>query len=162
MKQERKILIILFLCSFWTIAVHAQATIPATGGNATGSGGSVSYTVGQIGYSTISGANRTVTQGVQQPYEISVVTGIDEAKGINIICSAYPNPTSDFITLKVENYDNKSLSYELFDISGNLLENKKIEGNEITIPFGERSPSLYFLKVTDKNKVIKTFKIVKN
>ena len=162
MKQERKVLIIIFLCSFWTTIVHAQATIPATGGNAAGSGGSVSYTVGQIGYSTISGGNRSVAQGVQQPYEISVVTAIDEAKGINLICSAYPNPTSGFITLKVENYDNASLSYELFDISGNLLEIKKIEGNEITIAFGERSPSVYFLKVTDKNKVVKTFKIIKN
>jgi hypothetical protein len=53
------------------------------------------------------------------------------------------------------------LSYGLFDISGNLLENKKIEGNEITIPFGNRSPSVYFLKVTDKSKVVKTFKIIK-
>ena len=162
MKDERKFLIIILLCSFWTTIVSAQVTVPATGGNATGSGGSVSYTVGQICYSTISGTNGSVVQGVQQPFEISVVTGIEETKGIVLICTAYPNPTSDFLTLKVENYDNKSLSYELFDVSGNLLENKKIEGTEITIPFGERSPSVYFLKVTDKNKVVKTFKIIKN
>lgn len=162
MKQERKILIILFLCGFWTIVVQAQGTIPVTGGNASGSGGSVSYTVGQIAFSTFSGANGSVVQGVQQPYEISVITGIDDARGINLICSAYPNPATDFITLKVENYDNTNLSYQLFDLSGNLLENKKIEGNETTIPMGNRNTSVYFLKVTDNNKAVKTFKIIKN
>ena len=162
MKQERKILTILFLCCFWTIAVQAQKTIPATGGNASGSGGSVSYTVGQITFSKLSGTNGSVVQGVQQPFEISVVTGIDDAKGIDLILSAYPNPATDFVTLKIGNYNNIDLSYQLFDISGNLLENKKIEGNEITIPFANRSSSVYFLKVTDKNKEVKIFKIIKN
>lgn len=162
MKQERKILIILFLCGFWTFTARAQETNPATGGTATGSGGSVSYTVGQITCNTLSGANGSVIQGVQQPYEISVITGIDDATGINLICSAYPNPATDFITLKVENYDNTSLSYQLFDINGNLLEIQKIEGNETTISMGSRNPSVYFLKVTDKNKLVKTFKIIKN
>jgi opacity protein-like surface antigen len=162
MKQEKKILIILFLCGFWTVLVQAQETIPATGGNATGSGGSVSYTVGQIAYSTLSGTNGSVIQGVQQPIEISVVTGVDEARGINLLFSAYPNPATDFVTLKVGNYDNSDLSYELLDINGILLENKKIEGIETTIQFENRTPSVYFLKVTDNNKVVKTFKIIKN
>jgi hypothetical protein len=70
--------------------VHAQSTIPATGGNAAGNGGSVSYTVGQIVYTTVSGTNGSVAQGVQQPYEISVVTGI-ENKEINLSCSIYSN-----------------------------------------------------------------------
>jgi hypothetical protein len=34
-------------------------------------------------------------------YEISVVTGIDEAKGINLSVTAYPNPTTDYLTLEV-------------------------------------------------------------
>jgi hypothetical protein len=161
MKQERKILIILFLCGFWTITARAQETNPATGGTATGSGGSVSYTVGQITCNTLSGANGSVIQGVQQPYEISVITGIDDAKGIDLVSSAYPNPATDFITLKIENYDNTDLSYQLIDIYGNLLENKKIEGNETTIPMNTHNPSVYFLKITDKNKVVKTFKIIK-
>jgi hypothetical protein len=60
MKQEIRILSILLLCSFWTLVVQAQETIPASGGNATGSGGSVSYTVGQLTYNTISGTSDTV------------------------------------------------------------------------------------------------------
>ena len=81
---------------------QAQETVPATGGNASGSGGSASYSIGQMVYTTNTGTNGSVAQGVQQPYEISVITGIEEAKGISLNCSAYPNPTIEFITLKVD------------------------------------------------------------
>jgi hypothetical protein len=162
MKHSRKILISIFLCSIWTFLIHAQGTIPTTGGNAAGSGGSVSYSVGQITYNTYSGINGSVAQGVQQPYEISVVTGIEEAAEINLMLSAYPNPATDFVILKVGNYENKNLSYGLFDVNGNLLENKKIEGTEINIQLVNLSPSVYFLKVTDKGTVVKIFKIIKN
>ena len=64
MKQQRKILSIFFLLGFCLAIVQGQQTIPATGGNASGSGGSVSYSVGQILYSTFSGTNGTVVQGV--------------------------------------------------------------------------------------------------
>jgi hypothetical protein len=101
---------LLFLCTV-PIAMYAQDTTPASGGNATGTGGSVSYTIGQIVYTTNSGTNGSLSQGVQQPYEISLVTGIEEPSDISI---------------------------------QNI------------------SPSTYFLKVTDKNKVLKTFKIIKN
>lgn len=31
---------------------------------------------------------------VQQPYEISVITAIEEAKDIDLVCTAHPNPTA--------------------------------------------------------------------
>ncbi|MBA7550129.1 hypothetical protein ES705_42635 [subsurface metagenome] len=121
--------------------LQAQETIPATGSNASGSGGSVSYSVGQVIYTTNTGTNGSIAQGVQQPYEISVVSGIGKAKDINLICTAYPNPTTDFLTLKVENYDNENLFYQLFDISGQLLESKKLKGNETTITMANLVPA---------------------
>ena len=61
----------------------AQEAIPAAGSNAIGSGGSVSYSVGQVVYTINTGTNGSVAEGVQQPYEISVVVGIEQAKDIN-------------------------------------------------------------------------------
>ena len=58
-----KLLAALFSSSF---CANAQDAIPATGGDATGSGGSASYTVGQIGYTTNTGTNGSVAEGVQQ------------------------------------------------------------------------------------------------
>jgi len=154
----------LLTFTFSLSTLMAQETIPATGGNASGSGGTVSYSVGQVVYTTNTGANGSVAQGVQQAFEISVVTGIEEAKGINLVVSAYPNPTTDFLILKVDasaSLSIKSLSYQLFDMNGKLLQNKKIEGNETSIVMSNLVPATYFVKVTEGNKEVKTFKIIK-
>ena len=154
---------LIVFCMFGLgIAIQAQNAIPASGGNATGSGGSVSYTVGQVVYTKYTGTNGSVAQGVQQPYEISVVTGIVEAKGISLEIEVYPNPATDFVKLKIENYEVKNLRYQLYDINGSLIKDNKVEGNETSISMQNLLPSVYFLKVTDNNKVIKTFKIIKN
>lgn len=142
--------------------LKAQEVIPATGGNASGSGGTASYTVGQVVYTTNTEANGSVAQGVQQAYEISVVKGIEEAKDITLECTVYPNPTTDLLTLNIENYDVKNLSYQLFNISGKLLENKKLTSNETTIKMENRVAAVYFLKVMDNQQEIKTIKIIKH
>ena len=142
--------------------LQAQSASTATGGNATGSGGTVSYSVGQTGYTTQTGTTGTVAQGVQQPYEISVVAGIEEAKAITLDCTAYPNPTTDFLRLKVLDYDTVNLTYQIYDSSGKQLVNRKVEGSETTISMQGLVRGSYFLKVTDNKQEIKTFKIIKN
>jgi hypothetical protein len=161
MKHIKNILCLLILSGLCTV-IQAQSTIPATGGTATGTGGSVSYTVGQITYQTISGTNGIVTQGVQQPYEISVVTALKEAKDISLTCSVYPNPTTNFLILKVGDNENANFSYWLYGVSGNLIETKKIFADEIQISMGNQVSGTYFLKISSGNKEIKTFKIIKN
>jgi hypothetical protein len=154
---------LIVFCMFGLgIAIRAQNAIPASGGNATGSGGTVSYSVGQIVYNKSTGTNGSVAQGVQQPYEISAATGIEEAKDISLEIEVYPNPATDILKLKIENYEVKNLRYQLFDINGSLIKDNKVEGNETSIPMQNLLSSVYFLKVTDNNKVIKTFKIIKN
>jgi hypothetical protein len=163
MQNKRLKLLVTLLMGLGLTGLQAQTAVPATGGNASGSGGTVSYSVGQVVYTTnTGGSNGTVAQGVQQPFEISVVTGLEEAKGISLSISAYPNPTTDFLNLKVENYENTNLSYQLFDIGGKLLETKKITGNQTNIVMGNLVPATYFVKVTEGNKEVKTFKIIKN
>jgi hypothetical protein len=162
MKKALTALIAFCIFGFGT-AIRAQNAITASGGNAAGGGVSVSYSVGQVVYATnTSVTNGSVAQGVQQPFEISVITAIEQAKDITLVCSVYPNPANDFLTLKVENYDAESLSYKLFDASGKLLESKKVTGNITIISMANLLPSLYFLKVIDNQKEIKTFKIIKN
>ncbi|MDD4385781.1 MAG: hypothetical protein PHD06_11460, partial [Bacteroidales bacterium] len=78
----------LLTFTFSLSTVQAQESLNATGGNASGSGGSAGYSVGQMVYTTHIGTNGSVAEGVQQPYEISIVIGIEEAKGINLLVSA--------------------------------------------------------------------------
>jgi len=151
----------LLLPFFGLKALNAQESILTTGGNASSEGGSVSYSVGQVFYLTHQGDNGSVAQGVQQPYEISVVSGIEESYGITLQVSAFPNPTSDYLVLRVENYNRENLSYQLFDLSGKLLERGRVGEDLTTINMLNRTPALYLLRVLDSNKEIKTFKIIK-
>ncbi|MBL7138786.1 MAG: T9SS type A sorting domain-containing protein [Bacteroidales bacterium] len=160
MKNKKAKLCALLLLGFGLISAQAQETPTASGGDASSSGGSVSYSVGQVIYTTNIGTTGSVAQGVQQPYEIYSI-GIEETEG-QILLTVYPNPTTDFLILKVENYDNENLFYQLYDISGKLLENEKLGGNETSIDMSNFLPATYFLKVIDNNKEIKTFKIIKN
>jgi len=162
MRHKRLKLSAVLLFGLGLTILQAQETIPATGANASGSGGTVGYTVGQVFYTTNTGTTGSVAQGVQQPFEISVLTGIEDAKGINLNCSAYPNPTIDYLVLKVDNYDKGNLSYQLFDMNGKLLENKKVTDNETSIVMSNLVPATYFVKVTEGNKEVKAFKIIKN
>jgi hypothetical protein len=155
--------ILIAICLFgYGIIMQAQETTTVSGGNATGSGGTVSYTIGQVAYTVSSGTTGTVTQGIQQPYEIFEVTGLEEAKNISLQCLAYPNPTTDYLVLKVENLDKENLSYQLIDINGRPFKNGKITRNETIIVMSNLVPATYFLKVTQNSKEAKTFKIVKN
>jgi hypothetical protein len=142
-------------------AQQIHESIPATGGNASGNGGSASYSVGLVFYNTSDGTSGSVSQGVQQPFEISVVTGINETKGITLQCTVYPNPAIDFLTLKVENYTTEALTYHLCDVNGKLLDSQKMEGNDAIIAMSNLISATYFLKVIQGNKELKTFKIIK-
>lgn len=161
-KNKRVLTVILLLVLGGLTCLQAQETITTAGGEASGSGGTASYTVGQVVYTSQTGTNgNSVAQGVQQPFEISVVTGIAEAKGISLEVSAYPNPTTDYLTVKVENYETARLQYIVFDINGKLLQQVKCTGNETSIDIQDYPAANYFVKVLDNQKVIKTFKVLK-
>jgi hypothetical protein len=141
-------------------SLQAQETTPASGGDVSGSGGSISYTVGQLVYTTLTGTTGSAAQGVQQPFEIYVVTGIENSS-ITLVCSVYPNPTNDFIILQVEGFNKNDLSYHLCDMNGKVFEIKTIESIETKINMSNYTPATYILKVTDNDKEVKIFKIVK-
>ncbi|MCJ7449878.1 MAG: hypothetical protein MUO72_19555 [Bacteroidales bacterium] len=99
MKQIKTILYVLLLYSFCPQIVRSGKTIPATGGTAIGSGGTATYTSGKLVFKVITGKTISVIQGVQQPYEISVVTVIEKPEDITMECKAYPNPNAGSIRL---------------------------------------------------------------
>jgi len=150
-----------FCLTGYGLIIQAQTTIPAAGGNATGSGGTVSYTIGQVPYHMFSGTNGSVAQGVQQPYEISVITAIENTEGILLEYKVYPNPAHGLIKLIINPFDYGYFRYYLFDINGILLQDKKIISEETEIPLESLNPAVYFLKVLKDNQEVKVFKIVK-
>jgi len=163
MKNKKTKLTALLLLGIGFNQVYAQQATTASGGNASGSGGSVAYSIGQIVYTTNTGTTGSVAQGVQQPYEISITTGLLETD-INLNLSAYPNPTTNYLMLQIDAsaaLSNQPMSYQLYDISGKLLESNTIVANSTTIKMEQMQTGTYFLKVTQNNTLVKTFKIIK-
>ena len=139
--------------------LYAQESPTATGGEATGTGGTASYSVGQVVYTTNIGTNGSVAQGVQQAFEISTTLGINQTS-INLELSIYPNPTTGYLTLKTKKSEN--ISYQLFNLQGKLIKDKKVTKNNTNIQMNELPKAIYLLKVAKNNKIIKSFKIIKH
>jgi len=157
-----KISLFLFLFAGFVTGVVAQETVSAVGGVASGNDGTASYTVGQVVYSTNTGATGTVGEGVQQPFEIYVITALQDVEGVNLSVLAYPNPTTHFLILEIKGNLQSEYKAALYDFSSKLLMRKKVTSSKTEFETGNLVSATYFLKVTEGNQVVKTFKIIKN
>lgn len=160
MKFKIRILIVFAILNFGLLRLQAQETINTSGSDASGSGGVVTYSVGQAVYVTNTSSSGSVAQGVQQPFEISVVLGIDEVH-INLSLTAYPNPTTDMLTLEISDFNSESLNYQFYDINGRVIDAKEITSEKTNIETSNIAPAIYFLKIAQKSNIIKIFKIIK-
>lgn len=156
--MRSSIFLLLLLSSF---KLSAQNSTLSSGGQATGTGGSVSYSIGQITYSSLSGTNGSLIQGVQQPYEISIITSINDL-AIDLKAQAYPNPTTDQLILSIGSNEFKNLRYVLVDLQGKVLKSDRIINSNSSINFSNLSNGSYFLRLLLNNKQVKTFQIIKN
>lgn len=156
----KKLLLIFLLFGFLFPKGYSQNAAVASGGESTGSGGKVSFSVGQITYTSANGSNGFVNQGVQQPIEI-LTLGTDDFPEITLEMSVFPNPTISYVTLKISNISDDKLSYQIIDLSGKLILNKKISTLETFIQMENLNTSTYLLNVVNNYRTIKTFKIIK-
>jgi hypothetical protein len=143
-----------------TQLVCSQEAIPVSGGEASGSGGSGSYTVGQVFYTTQTAATGSVSQGVQHPFEFQTLSNA-ALTTVNLTAVSYPNPTKDFIILKITDSALNNLRYTLFDVNGKSIASGSITESSTQIQLKHLSIGTYVLKVSQQNQSLKTFKILK-
>jgi len=155
--KVKKIFFILVSIVFWKLASAQQNTTTA-GGKAAGSGGSATYSVGQVDYIAQTGSGGNANQGVQQPYQFTTTKG-EEIIGVDL--SVFPNPSSSFIILNVPPTAGITRA-DLYDAGGKLLATEKVAGRQAQIDLKSYSNGTYFLAVFKNEEVIKQFKIIKN
>ena len=156
MKYKYLLLISLLLLAFG--GLQAQQTVPTSGGEASGGNGSISYSIGQVLYTTSVGSNgNTVAKGVQQPYEISITNDFD----ITIDIKIYPNPTLDDIIIETDNSSLLKQSYIIYDVQGKLISKNEMPSSKTIINMSNFSNGVYFIEVSDTEKKLKVFKIIK-
>jgi hypothetical protein len=154
-----KTITLLACLLFVTPVMYGQDAIPASGGAAIGSGGTVSYSVGQLMYTTNIGSG-TVSQGVQQAFEFQTLSN-PELTTVNLSAVTYPNPTKDYIVLSLTDATLTGLSYMMFDLQGRLVTKAKVEQEATQIAMKNLAIGVYILKVNQNNQELKTFKIIK-
>ena len=113
-KGSKKVILLLLGLALTTL--YAQQTLNATGSTATGTGGSATYSVGQVAYETNTSAEGSVAQGVQHAYEIfeineGPVQFRDIYKGISISVSAKLSPNTGLWCDLIRGYIKQSYSF---------------------------------------------------
>jgi hypothetical protein len=160
-KNKSRPILLLATGMLWAGLSQAQESVNASGGDATGSGGTVAYSIGQVVYTTNTGSSGSVAQGVQHAYEIFTV-GIKETT-LNISLTAFPNPTTENLTLQIIDFNNEKFAYQLFDIQGKLLSNDQVTAQKTQINTASLPAATYFINVVNQeNKQVQSFKIIKN
>lgn len=149
----------LILFGLTLSGLSAQSAIVSTGGDVL-SNGSLSYSVGQLVGETYKGTNGSLSMGVQQPFEIQIVNGIKDTR-ISLSMQAFPNPTTDYLTLMADNFDFTHATIQLYDMEGRLLWHKAMATNEARISLQDFTAAIYILRIMDNQKEIKSFKIIK-
>ncbi|MCB9185877.1 MAG: T9SS type A sorting domain-containing protein [Flavobacteriales bacterium] len=153
----------LLLSAFATISAtaSAQTDVVVSGGDGTDVGGSVSFTIGQVFYQQNSSSTEMENQGVQQPYEISIVTDVRENGLKDVDLQVYPNPTTDRITILAIGELDEELTVQLFDALGRELTSTRIQNSSTEIPMQALAAATYYLVIRNKHSEEKTYQIIK-
>ena len=114
---------------------------------------SISWTLGELATTTLSGSDMILTQGFQQP--IDVWTGIFPEE-VKWSITAYPNPVTDALYVKFDIDIAREFWIEIQDVTGRVisLELKKevLPGDVIQLNTSTFSYGVYFLKVFTPDK----------
>lgn len=151
--------------------LYAQEGTNTAGGDATGLGGSVSFTVGQLDYlvsedSLIGGDSLRMagppvgnaSQGIQQAEDKTQATVANDYASVEI--SAGPNPAVDFIDVTIKNYSGETVLYVLSDAGGKVVLNGSSSSLQFRIDIGEVASGNYLLRFSNNNTEISNKSIV--
>jgi hypothetical protein len=157
MINNMKFITLIFIGS--ALHLNAQQAPVNAGGELTGTGGSASYSIGQVTTSYESSSTHTVNEGVQQPYEWFVVS-VQEQPGISISLDVYPNPTADLLTISIEPFTD-DYSFELVNELGQQLIIGKLLDAKTTLQLRDYPTATYFLRIKSLHGEPSIFKLIK-
>ena len=157
---------ILFLTvglGFALLGANAQTASPELVSSAGDSFNNTSYqldwSIGECITETQSAGDYVITQGFHQ--NSYVITAVENLRA-DIEMSVYPNPTTNFISLKVESSKVEGMQYTITDFSGKVLQTENFADDIEQINFSNYAVGTYFISVMENNQLIKSFKIIKN
>lgn len=161
--KKQTLFFVMYMVAF-VVGATAQSAIVTVGGDAQSSGGSVSYTVGQIAVATVANGTGSISvaEGVQQAYEIQTV-GVNNYPQIVLNAKVYPNPTENIAQLELGGFEipDEGLQAYLYDGNGKLLQTMNVTEDITRFQIGHYAAGSYFLEVKSGRNSLKTFKVMR-
>ena len=155
----KRLLLLLLGLTMGAFYAQSQEVISAGGDYFEKSVGTISWTLGELNTTTLQEGGTMLTQGQQQSrLEITTLYNYIDSDD-RIIVS--PNPTNDFVILRMATGDMAGMRYSLYDQRGSLLKQANLEGNRMKIKVDQLPPAVYYIRVIKGKKLIHVFKILK-
>jgi hypothetical protein len=152
-------MLLFMLCS---LAGFSQQQVVSTAGSHDQSDSTtLSWTIGETVVKSFSNSNTLLTQGFHQG-NLEVATFIEPSNDWEVKAEAYPNPVQNRMTVKTKNPNEIPLHIELYNMKGQLLQQKAIHSTATPLNFSQIEPGEYILQLRSKDKMIQSFKIIKN
>jgi hypothetical protein len=152
--MKNNVLIILTLLPSLMIGQSAERSVIGSAGSFESAGGlSHSYSVGEMVVFTGNSSNLKITQGFQQPDQMSV--GIEEDQmGYSVV--AFPNPTRGEVILDISAENPVQLNIDLYNLQGKQFSLPQrlisVAGNlRHNIDLSNMAAGSYFIRITDKD-----------
>lgn len=159
MKNRYLHFVLVVVFSAGGVHLQAQSSLNASGGEASGAGGSISYSIGQLFYEASISANGSLEAGVQHAYEIETLAVDDLQLDKNI--QIYPNPTADFLNIRRGSIKG-NLEYELYNMQGKIITRGKFSNGSEQVNMKAFPVGMYIIKIISredgKSKVFKVLK----
>ena len=155
--------IILFLIAFGVISTaNSQSASPeliSSGGDSfQNSTYLLDWSIGECVTATLGNGTYILTQGFHQNNYSAVKV---EDLRTDIKLSVYPNPATDFVTIKFSAFQKQNIIMTLTNQTGKVLVRKRIVSETEQLDFSSYSCGIYFLTAEFDNQQIKLFKIIK-
>jgi hypothetical protein len=140
------------------VSLVAQHDVVAAGGNGSSSGGSISYSIGQIAYTNESNAAGSIHMGVQQTYTVTPIF-VEEALS-QIEFSLYPNPTRDHVIISMP-LMRMGVVVSVFDMEGNLVVETPVQSTQTLLLAQEWPAAHYIIRICDDAVNCSEYKLIK-
>jgi len=158
----RKLIFMVVAMAMTSMAISQTASpelVSSSGDSFNNTSYQLDWSVGECVTATHSAGDYVITQGFHQ--NTYVITSVEDLRP-EIEMTVYPNPTSDFISLKVESSKVEDLQYSITDFSGKVLQTENFAGDIEQINFSSYANGTYLISISQNNQLIKSFQIIKN
>lgn len=166
--KKRLTLLIGTMLAFQVLSaqsIELSPTVIASAGNYAEAGGiSLSWTLGEIAVSTLTGGDLILTQGFQQSFDDGTGFNLDPIKWQIF---AYPNPVENELKIQFDVPEPSDFLIEIQDVTGRILSQEQFKevfpGDVIPVEMNSYKTGVYFFRVsTTDRKQVRVISVRKN